>query len=210
MSLLALLLIAAAAVFATAVVYDGGEPATLNLFGWSFTTTTLGVFIAGAAAMLAVVLGLLMLKSSAARARKRRVQTKSLKQNLAEEREARERAEAEARERDARAAKEREEFEARAAAERAARERAERAARQATSERPAASGQPAPGAFRVVREDLTDDGAPGGDRSAGAADEPKRGQRGLGERLLHPGRERPPSSDRPAAESVSDPREERS
>ena len=79
MLILGLLLIAAAVVVGWAIIADATEPQQLDVFGVQFDTTGAGVFIAGAATMLALVLGIALLQLAMARARKRRQKNKALK-----------------------------------------------------------------------------------------------------------------------------------
>ena len=57
-------------------IYDGGESATIEVFGLSADTTIGGVFIAGLATMLIFFLGVWMLFSSMGRSRRKRMERK--------------------------------------------------------------------------------------------------------------------------------------
>ena len=72
MLVLGLLLLAAGGAVAVAVALHNTDAATVTAFGSSFDTTVLGVFLAGAACGLAVMLGLALMASSARRRRVRR------------------------------------------------------------------------------------------------------------------------------------------
>ena len=80
MLILGLLLIAAALVVGWAIIADATERQTLDVFGVQFDNTTgAAVFIAGAATMLALVLGIALIQLAMARARRRRQKNKALK-----------------------------------------------------------------------------------------------------------------------------------
>ena len=85
MVILALLLILLAAVLAVGIIVDGTEPARLEVFGLSASTTGAGIYIAGLATMLAFLLGVWMLQASLARARRKRREVKSLRHTREEE-----------------------------------------------------------------------------------------------------------------------------
>lgn len=74
MLVLGLLLIIGAALIAVGAIFDAGEEATVEVFGVNVTTTVAGVFVAGAATMLMLLLGVLALTSAMGRARRRRAQ----------------------------------------------------------------------------------------------------------------------------------------
>ena len=74
MFLIGLLLILAAAGITVGAVYDGGDPATVEILGRSVDTTVAGVFFAGAATMLLFLVGAWALQSSMGRARRRRAE----------------------------------------------------------------------------------------------------------------------------------------
>ncbi|MDQ1620562.1 MAG: hypothetical protein QOE19_3131 [Actinomycetota bacterium] len=79
MLIIGLVLILAAALVGFGAVYDGGESATVEVFGVSVDTTVGGVFLAGAATMLVLLLGLWLLTSSMGRARRKRAERKEIK-----------------------------------------------------------------------------------------------------------------------------------
>jgi ABC-type nickel/cobalt efflux system permease component RcnA len=79
MLIIGLVLILAAALVGFGAVYDGGEAATVEVFGVSVDTTVGGVFLAGAATMLVLLLGLWLLTSSMGRARRKRAERKEIK-----------------------------------------------------------------------------------------------------------------------------------
>ena len=76
MLVLGLLLILAAVAIGGSAIYDGGEKATFEVFGQTVGTTVGGVFVAGLATMLILLLGLWLLFASFGRARRRRVERK--------------------------------------------------------------------------------------------------------------------------------------
>lgn len=80
MLLIGLLLILAAAGITVGVVYDGGDPVTVEVLGRSMDTTVAGVFFAGAATMLLFMVGAWALQSSMGRARRRRAERRELRE----------------------------------------------------------------------------------------------------------------------------------
>jgi hypothetical protein len=76
MLVLGLILILGAAALGVGLVYDGGESATAEIFGATVDTTVTGVFLTGAATMLALLVGLWLLTSSMGRARRKRGERK--------------------------------------------------------------------------------------------------------------------------------------
>lgn len=80
MLVLGLLLIIAALAVGFGAVYDGGEAATLEVFGLKLDDITVaGVFVAGAVSMLVLLLGVLAVMSSMGRARRKRSERKEAK-----------------------------------------------------------------------------------------------------------------------------------
>jgi len=79
MLVLGLLLIVAALLVGFGAVYDGGETATVEILGQTVTTTVAGVFVAGAVAMLVLLLGVMALMASMKRGRRKRVEHKETK-----------------------------------------------------------------------------------------------------------------------------------
>jgi uncharacterized integral membrane protein len=69
---LGLLLVVAAGVVGVAVVLDNTDAASVSAFGTTLDTTTAGVFVAGAVAGLALMLGLAMMSVGAHRRRTKR------------------------------------------------------------------------------------------------------------------------------------------
>jgi ABC-type nickel/cobalt efflux system permease component RcnA len=76
MFLIGLLFIIAAAAVTVGAVYDGGDPASVEILGRHWDTTIAGVFFVGALAMLVFLVGVWMLMSSAGRARRKRAERK--------------------------------------------------------------------------------------------------------------------------------------
>jgi ABC-type nickel/cobalt efflux system permease component RcnA len=79
MLILGLLLVLVAAAAAVGAVYDGGDPATVELLGRSSDTTVAGVFFAGAATMLVFLLGVWLITSGLSRSRRKRLERKETK-----------------------------------------------------------------------------------------------------------------------------------
>ncbi len=79
MLIVGLLLIIAAAALTVGLVVDGGETATPEVLGVSWTTNVAGVFFAGVATAFVFLLGVWLMKHTAARARKRRMERKETK-----------------------------------------------------------------------------------------------------------------------------------
>ncbi len=76
MAIIGLLFILGAGAVTAGAIYDGGESATIEVFGLSADTTIGGVFIAGLATMLIFFLGVWLLFSSMGRSRRRRMERK--------------------------------------------------------------------------------------------------------------------------------------
>ena len=85
MIVLALLLIVGAALVAVGVLLNATGDATLEAFGVDVSTNEGGLFIAGAATMLAFLLGLWLLAKATQRARRRRSEVKNLKRSRSSE-----------------------------------------------------------------------------------------------------------------------------
>lgn len=79
MLVLGLLLVLAALAVGFGAVYAGSDSATIEVLGQMLTTTVAGVFIAGAASMLALLLGIMAMKASMGRARRKRSERKEIK-----------------------------------------------------------------------------------------------------------------------------------
>jgi hypothetical protein len=79
MLVLGLLLMLLAALVMVGVIADGGESASLELFGQSVDTTVAGLFIAGAVSMLVFLLGAWLLTAGMGRARRKRTERKQAK-----------------------------------------------------------------------------------------------------------------------------------
>lgn len=76
MIVLGLLLIVAALALGAAVIGDGTETQSLDIFGVNISTSAAGLFGAGAATMLALVLGVWLVQSALNRKRRRRQERK--------------------------------------------------------------------------------------------------------------------------------------
>jgi hypothetical protein len=76
---LGLLLILGAVALTVGAVYDGGDPATVEILGQSLSTTVAGVFFTGAATMLLFLMGVWLLSASMGRARRKRAERKEAK-----------------------------------------------------------------------------------------------------------------------------------
>ena len=76
MAIIGLLLILGAAGITAGAIYDGGESATIEVFGLSADTTIGGVFAVGLATMLVFFLGVWMLFASMGRSRRKRMERK--------------------------------------------------------------------------------------------------------------------------------------
>jgi hypothetical protein len=76
---LGLLLIIGATALTVGAVYDGGDPATVEILGQSLSTTVAGVFFTGAVTMLMFLLGVWILTASMGRARRKRAERKQAK-----------------------------------------------------------------------------------------------------------------------------------
>jgi cell division protein FtsB len=76
MAIIGLLLILAAGAVTAGAIYDGGESATIEVFGLSADTTIGGVFVVGLATMLVFFLGVWMLFASMGRSRRKRLERK--------------------------------------------------------------------------------------------------------------------------------------
>ena len=80
MIVLGVLLVLLAVVAVVAAVARGGAPAGMDLELFSFNTTVLGIFLAGALTLLLLVMGLSLIATGIARARRRRQEVKELRQ----------------------------------------------------------------------------------------------------------------------------------
>ena len=76
MLVIGLLLVLVAIALTVGAVYDGAEPATVELLGTELDTTVAGVFFTGAGTTLLLFLGLMLMKAASARSRKRRAERK--------------------------------------------------------------------------------------------------------------------------------------
>lgn len=76
MAIIGLLFILGAGAVTAGAIYDGGESATIEVFGLSADTTIGGVFVAGLATMLIFFLGVWLLFSSMGRSRRKRMERK--------------------------------------------------------------------------------------------------------------------------------------
>jgi hypothetical protein len=76
---LGLLLIIGAIALTVGAVYDGGDPATVEILGQTLSTTVAGVFFTGAATMLLFLVGVWLLTASMGRARRKRAERKQVK-----------------------------------------------------------------------------------------------------------------------------------
>jgi len=76
MAIIGLLFILGAGAVTAGAIYDGGESATIEVFGLSADTTVGGVFVAGLATMLIFFLGVWLLFSSMGRSRRKRMERK--------------------------------------------------------------------------------------------------------------------------------------
>lgn len=76
MAIIGLLFILGAGAVTAGAIYDGGESATIEVFGLSADTTIGGVFVTGLATMLIFFLGVWLLFSSMGRSRRKRVERK--------------------------------------------------------------------------------------------------------------------------------------
>lgn len=79
MIVLGVLLLAVVAVVVVAAVASGDEPATLGLVGANIDTSVRWIFLTGAASVLVLVVGAMLLLAGLRRARARRQQIKQLK-----------------------------------------------------------------------------------------------------------------------------------
>ncbi|MGZ4638331.1 MAG: hypothetical protein ACXV2J_04645 [Actinomycetes bacterium] len=79
MLIIGLVLILASAALGVGAVYDGGESASVEVFGATINTTIGGVFLSGAATMLLFLIGVWLLTSSLGRARRKRAERKEIK-----------------------------------------------------------------------------------------------------------------------------------
>ena len=73
MFIIGLLLVIGTAALTVGAVYDGSDPASVEILGTTVHTTVAGVFFSGALTMLAFLLGCYFLYASMGRARRRRV-----------------------------------------------------------------------------------------------------------------------------------------
>ncbi len=85
MIVIALLLIALAVVVAVGMLQDATEAATVEVWGLTWATTSLGLFLLGAAMMLALALGVWLLLGSLKRARSRRTKRREAERNRRDE-----------------------------------------------------------------------------------------------------------------------------
>ena len=76
MAIIGLLFILGAGAVTAGALYDGGESATIEVFGLSADTTVGGVFVAGLATMLVFFLGVWLIFSSLGRSRRKRLERK--------------------------------------------------------------------------------------------------------------------------------------
>lgn len=76
---LALLLILGATALTVGAVYDGGDPAKVEILGQTLSTTVAGVFFTGAATMLLFLMGVWLLTASMGRSRRKRAERKDAK-----------------------------------------------------------------------------------------------------------------------------------
>jgi cbb3-type cytochrome oxidase subunit 3 len=76
MAIIGLLFILGAGAVTAGAIYDGGESATIEVFGLSADTTIGGVFVAGLATMLIFFIGVWLLFSSMGRSRRKRMERK--------------------------------------------------------------------------------------------------------------------------------------
>ncbi len=76
MAIIGLLFILGAGAVTAGAIYDGGESATIEVFGLSADTTVGGVFVVGLATMLVFFLGVWLLFSSMGRSRRKRMERK--------------------------------------------------------------------------------------------------------------------------------------
>jgi hypothetical protein len=76
MAIIGLLFILGAGAVTAGAIYDGGESATIEVFGLSADTTIGGVFVAGLATMLIFFLGVWLLFASMGRSRRKRMERK--------------------------------------------------------------------------------------------------------------------------------------
>lgn len=79
MLILGLVLMLLCALVVVGTIMDGGESATLEIFGQSIGTTAAGLFLAGAATMLLFLLGAWMASAAMGRARRKRSERKQKK-----------------------------------------------------------------------------------------------------------------------------------
>lgn len=80
MIILGVLLVVLAVLAIIAAVARGGDPATIDLDAFRLDTTVLGIFLAGAFTLLILVMGLSLIATGIARARRRRQEVKELRQ----------------------------------------------------------------------------------------------------------------------------------
>lgn len=77
MLILGLLFIIAAGVVTAGVIYDGGEDATVEIFGTTVNTTIAGVFGVGLLCGLLFLLGIWLMVAGAARSRRKRLERRA-------------------------------------------------------------------------------------------------------------------------------------
>jgi hypothetical protein len=79
MPIIGLVLILASVVVGVVAIFEGGEPATVEVLGATVDTSVGGVFLAGAATMLLFLGGAWLFTSSLGRARRKRAERKQVK-----------------------------------------------------------------------------------------------------------------------------------
>ena len=84
MAVIGFLLVIAGAGAAGFAILGGGEPATVTWHNLTVTTTSMGVFAAGALALLALEAGLLTVRQGSSRGLKRRRELTRLRRAMAE------------------------------------------------------------------------------------------------------------------------------
>jgi hypothetical protein len=78
MFILGLLLVIGTGALTVGAVYDGSDPASVEILGKTVHTTVAGVFFAGALTMLAFLLGCYLIYASMGRAKRRRARRKEM------------------------------------------------------------------------------------------------------------------------------------
>lgn len=79
MLILGLLLVIVALALTVAAVYDGGEPARVEIFGYDVSTTVAGAFFVGMATTALLLFGVWLMQASFGRARRRKAERKEAK-----------------------------------------------------------------------------------------------------------------------------------